>query len=99
MLYCALQKWFCITSLKVFGARKADLTVKAKKTRLYVCRVNDQFDNAVFSEWVKLKVLDIDKSGTFCSLFAKVHTAWCLWRAAVMFKSANIIRSAGRLAG
>lgn len=49
---------------QVFGARAADLTVKAKKTRLYVCRVNDPFGNVVFSDWVKLKVLDIDKTGT-----------------------------------
>ncbi|XP_011605145.1 mucosa-associated lymphoid tissue lymphoma translocation protein 1 [Takifugu rubripes] len=48
---------------EVFGANEADLTVKAKKTRPYVCRVNNHFNKAVFSEWVKLKVLDIDKSG------------------------------------
>lgn len=53
-------------AFKVFGARQADLTVKAKETRLYVCRVHDYFDNVVFSDWVKLKVLDIDKTGTLC---------------------------------
>lgn len=63
---------------KVFGARGADLTVKARKTRLYVCRVNDHFDNVVFSDWVKLKVLDIDKTGTRCSLFPRILAAWCL---------------------
>ena len=45
------------------GGTEADLTVKAKKTQLYVCRVNDHLDNFVFSDWVKVKVLDIDKSG------------------------------------
>lgn len=28
-----------------------------------MCRVNDPFYNCVFSDWVKVKVLDIDKSG------------------------------------
>lgn len=68
-----------ITSFKVFGANDADLTVKAKKTRLYVCRVNNHFNKVVFSEWVKLKVLDIDKSGKRCSFFANILTALCLW--------------------
>lgn len=47
----------------MFRGTEADLTVKAKKTQLYVCRVNDHLDNFVFSDWVKVKVLDIDKSG------------------------------------
>uniref|UniRef100_A0A8C5N7E2 Mucosa-associated lymphoid tissue lymphoma translocation protein 1-like n=1 Tax=Gouania willdenowi TaxID=441366 RepID=A0A8C5N7E2_GOUWI len=34
----------------------------SEKTQLYVCRVNDPFNNYVFTEWVKVKVLDIDKS-------------------------------------
>lgn len=68
-----------ITSFKVFGANEADLTVKAKKTSLYVCRVNNHFNEVVFSEWVKLKVLDIDKSGKRRSLFVKIPTALCPW--------------------
>lgn len=49
---------------KVAGGTEADLSITARKTRLYVCRVNDQFGKAVFSDWVKVKVLDIDKTGT-----------------------------------
>lgn len=49
---------------KVAGGTEADLTIRARKTRLYVCRVNNQFGNVVFSDWVKVKVLDIDKTGT-----------------------------------
>uniref|UniRef100_A0A3Q4AW11 Uncharacterized protein n=1 Tax=Mola mola TaxID=94237 RepID=A0A3Q4AW11_MOLML len=51
-------QWFTDVS----RGTEADLTVKAKKTQLYVCRVNDHLDNFVFSDWVKVKVLDIDKS-------------------------------------
>lgn len=49
---------------KVAGGTEADLSIRARTTRLYVCRVNDQFGNVVFSDWVKVKVLDIDKTGT-----------------------------------
>uniref|UniRef100_A0A3Q3J4G4 MALT paracaspase 3 n=1 Tax=Monopterus albus TaxID=43700 RepID=A0A3Q3J4G4_MONAL len=45
----------------VSGGTKPDLTIRAQKTQLYVCRVNDHFCNCVFSEWLKVKVLDIDK--------------------------------------
>ncbi|XP_034734146.1 mucosa-associated lymphoid tissue lymphoma translocation protein 1 [Etheostoma cragini] len=55
-------QWF--TDVKeVSGGTEADLTIKAKRTQLYVCRVNDHYCNCVFSDWVKVKVLDIDKSG------------------------------------
>lgn len=58
---------FCFV-LKVSGGTEVDLTVKARRTELYVCRVNDHDGNAVFSDWVKVKVLDIDKSGMHCAL-------------------------------
>lgn len=51
------------------GGTEADLTVTARKTELYVCRVNEYFGNFVFSDWVKVKVLDIDKSGIHCAMF------------------------------
>lgn len=87
---------------KVFGAREADLTVKAKKTRLYVCRVNDHFNNVVFSDWVKLKVLDIDKTGMCC---AAPPLCCCdvisLFSFSVVLDnvSADVVRFASRLAG
>ncbi|XP_071388283.1 mucosa-associated lymphoid tissue lymphoma translocation protein 1 [Centroberyx affinis] len=56
-------QWFTADEQEVCGATKADLTIEAQKTQLYVCRVNDQFCNCVFSDWAKVKVLDIDKSG------------------------------------
>ncbi|KAM7396706.1 hypothetical protein PAMP_019729 [Pampus punctatissimus] len=55
-------QWFTDNE-EVCGGTQADLIIKAQKTQLYVCRVNDSFCNCVFSEWVKVKVLDIDKSG------------------------------------
>ncbi|XP_008280326.1 mucosa-associated lymphoid tissue lymphoma translocation protein 1 [Stegastes partitus] len=56
-------QWFSEHDKQVPGGTQADLTIRAQKTQLYVCRVNDQFYNYVFCEWVKVKVLDIDKSG------------------------------------
>ncbi|KAL6106769.1 uncharacterized protein ACO6RY_10558 [Pungitius sinensis] len=56
-------QWFTYDDKEVLGGTEADLTIKANKTQLYVCRVNDHFCNWAFSEWVKVKVLDIDKSG------------------------------------
>ncbi|XP_042266543.1 mucosa-associated lymphoid tissue lymphoma translocation protein 1 [Thunnus maccoyii] len=55
-------QWFTEKD-EVRGGTNADLTIKAQKTQLFVCRVNDNFCNCVFSDWVKVKVLDIDKSG------------------------------------
>ncbi|XP_030587705.1 mucosa-associated lymphoid tissue lymphoma translocation protein 1 [Archocentrus centrarchus] len=56
-------QWFTDGAKEVPGGTQADLTIKAQQTQLYVCRVNDQYCNCVFSDWVKVKVLDIDKSG------------------------------------
>ncbi|XP_056137699.1 mucosa-associated lymphoid tissue lymphoma translocation protein 1 homolog isoform X2 [Lampris incognitus] len=56
-------QWFTSDNQEVYGATQADLTVKAKKNLPYVCRVNDQFSNCVFSEWAKVKVLDVNESG------------------------------------
>ncbi|CAM9281378.1 unnamed protein product, partial [Lampetra planeri] len=47
----------------VCGGTQADLTFKAKRTHRYVCRVNNEYSSWVFSVWVKVKVLDVDKSG------------------------------------
>lgn len=58
---------------KVAGGTEADLTVKPKKTQLYVCRVNDHLGNYVFSDWVKVKVLDIDKSGMHSAIFLLIY--------------------------
>uniref|UniRef100_M3ZL95 Mucosa-associated lymphoid tissue lymphoma translocation protein 1-like n=1 Tax=Xiphophorus maculatus TaxID=8083 RepID=M3ZL95_XIPMA len=56
-------QWFSEDEKEVPGGTQADLTIRASKTQRYVCRVNDHFHNYVFSEWVKVKVLDIDKQG------------------------------------
>ncbi|XP_068579720.1 mucosa-associated lymphoid tissue lymphoma translocation protein 1 [Cebidichthys violaceus] len=60
---------------EVSGGTEADLTIKAKKTQLYVCRVNDHFCNCLFSDWVKVKVLDIDKSGLSENWLGEPHIA------------------------
>lgn len=39
---------------------------------MYVCRVNDILRKYVFSDWVKVKVLDIDKTGMLC-YFSSVY--------------------------
>ncbi|XP_037538821.1 mucosa-associated lymphoid tissue lymphoma translocation protein 1 [Nematolebias whitei] len=49
--------------VEVPGGAQSDLTLKAVKTQRFVCRVNDHFNNCAFSEWVKVKVLDTNKSG------------------------------------
>lgn len=56
-------QWFSEEDNEVFGGTQADLTIRPRKTQLYVCRVNDHFCNCVFTKWVKVKVWDIDKSG------------------------------------
>ncbi|XP_061679544.1 mucosa-associated lymphoid tissue lymphoma translocation protein 1 [Syngnathoides biaculeatus] len=48
---------------EVYGGTQEDLLIEAVKTQYYVCRVNDTSSNWVFSEWVKVKVLDLDASG------------------------------------
>lgn len=55
-------QWFTDEN-EVLGGTEADLTIRAKTSQLFVCRVNDHDCNVVFSDWVKVKVLDIDKSG------------------------------------
>ncbi|XP_028678703.2 mucosa-associated lymphoid tissue lymphoma translocation protein 1 homolog [Erpetoichthys calabaricus] len=52
-------QWFQTEDEEVPGGTKSDLVITAEKTQVYVCRVNDQHNNCVFSEWVKVKVHDI----------------------------------------
>ncbi|CAJ1056737.1 mucosa-associated lymphoid tissue lymphoma translocation protein 1 [Xyrichtys novacula] len=56
-------QWFTVGEREVPGGITAELTIRAKQTQLFVCRVSDHFRNYVFSDWVKVKVLDVDKSG------------------------------------
>ncbi|KAM3870623.1 mucosa-associated lymphoid tissue lymphoma translocation protein 1 [Diretmus argenteus] len=56
-------QWFTADEQEVSGAAQTDLTFRAQNSQLYVCRVNDEFCNCVFSDWVKVKVLDVDKPG------------------------------------
>ncbi|XP_017261062.1 mucosa-associated lymphoid tissue lymphoma translocation protein 1 [Kryptolebias marmoratus] len=49
--------------VKVPGGTQPDWTFKAVRTQRFVCRVNDHTNNCTFSEWVKVKVLNTDKSG------------------------------------
>ncbi|XP_029908592.1 mucosa-associated lymphoid tissue lymphoma translocation protein 1 [Myripristis murdjan] len=55
-------QWFTANEQEVPGATQAELTVRAQRSQLYVCRVNDQYCNCVFSEWVKVKVLDVNSA-------------------------------------
>ncbi|XP_041650502.1 mucosa-associated lymphoid tissue lymphoma translocation protein 1 [Cheilinus undulatus] len=56
-------QWFTEDENEVPGGTKEHLTITATQTQLYVCRVSDHLYNFVFSDWVKMKVVDIDKSG------------------------------------
>ncbi|XP_010894829.1 mucosa-associated lymphoid tissue lymphoma translocation protein 1 isoform X3 [Esox lucius] len=56
-------QWFKSEEEEIFGGTSPDLTFTAQRSQLYICRVNDQFCNCVFSDWVKVKVLDIAKPG------------------------------------
>ncbi|XP_041082618.1 mucosa-associated lymphoid tissue lymphoma translocation protein 1-like [Polyodon spathula] len=52
-------QWFQSEDEEVPGATQPDLVITAKKTQVYICRVNDNHSNCVFSEWVKVKVWQI----------------------------------------
>lgn len=56
-------QWFTEDTTEVGGGTQADLTIHARETQLYVCRVSNDYCSCEFSDWVKVKVLDIDKSG------------------------------------
>ncbi|KAM8861058.1 mucosa-associated lymphoid tissue lymphoma translocation protein 1 [Synchiropus picturatus] len=56
-------QWFTDDECEVWGETKADLTIKARKTQCYVCRVNNHSGTCVFSDWVKVKVHDIQAAG------------------------------------
>ncbi|XP_043913275.1 mucosa-associated lymphoid tissue lymphoma translocation protein 1-like isoform X2 [Protopterus annectens] len=49
-------QWFLCQD-EVPGATQPDLQVIAKKTQVYVCRINDRHGNAKFSNWVKIRVI------------------------------------------
>nr|XP_029523858.1 mucosa-associated lymphoid tissue lymphoma translocation protein 1-like [Oncorhynchus nerka] len=68
-------QWFKSDEEEVFGATRADLTVTAQRSQLYICRVNDQFCNCVFSEWVKVKVPDIAKPALPVAWRGELHIA------------------------
>ncbi|CAB1313789.1 unnamed protein product, partial [Coregonus sp. 'balchen'] len=68
-------QWFKSNKEEVFGGTRADLIVTAQRSQLYICRVNDQFCNCVFSEWVKVKVLDIAKPGLPVAWQGEPHIA------------------------
>ncbi len=74
---CTYLQSYCFV-LKLPGATEADLTIRTKKTQLFVCRVNDHFGKWVFSDWVKVKVVDIDKSGMHRAVLMVIHTVGLL---------------------
>lgn len=80
---CFLRLQFLV--FKVCGATHADLTFKAKRTHAYVCRVNNEYSSWVFSVWVKVKVLEVDKSGTRPPF-------WFLSNVELMFQKGFILR-------
>ncbi|XP_027745632.1 mucosa-associated lymphoid tissue lymphoma translocation protein 1-like isoform X2 [Empidonax traillii] len=52
-------QWFCqhqSDCRQIPGATNPDLPIVAEQTKLYTCRVNDLYRNAVFSDWVKVEV-------------------------------------------
>ncbi|NXI40200.1 MALT1 protein, partial [Galbula dea] len=52
-------QWFCqrqSVCQQIPGGTKEDLLITAQQTQLYICRINDLYRNAVFSDWVKVEV-------------------------------------------
>ncbi|KAM9515300.1 mucosa-associated lymphoid tissue lymphoma translocation protein 1-like isoform 3-T3 [Guaruba guarouba] len=52
-------QWFCqhqSVCNQIPGATKQDLPITAQQTKLYTCRINDLYKNAIFSDWVKVEV-------------------------------------------
>ncbi|XP_071020414.1 mucosa-associated lymphoid tissue lymphoma translocation protein 1-like [Oncorhynchus clarkii lewisi] len=68
-------QWFKSSKEEVFGGTRADLIVTAQRSQSYICRMNDQFCNCVFSEWVTVKVLDIAKPGLPVAWRGEPHIA------------------------
>ncbi|XP_024279377.1 mucosa-associated lymphoid tissue lymphoma translocation protein 1 isoform X4 [Oncorhynchus tshawytscha] len=68
-------QWFKSSKEEVFGGTRADLIVTAQRSQLYICRVNDQFCNCMFSKWVTVKVLDIAKPGLPVAWRGEPHIA------------------------
>ncbi|NWR55392.1 MALT1 protein, partial [Bucorvus abyssinicus] len=52
-------QWFCqcqSVCQQIPGATKQELPITAQQSQLYICRVNDLYRNAIFSDWVKVEV-------------------------------------------
>lgn len=59
-------QWFMqgeSTCREIPGATQPDLHIHARKTKLYICRVNDKNHRFLFSNWVKVKVLKTISAG------------------------------------
>lgn len=49
--------------IEVPNGTEAELVVIPQRSQRYVCRVSDQHFNCVFSDWIKVDVLDSPASG------------------------------------
>ncbi|XP_048828444.1 mucosa-associated lymphoid tissue lymphoma translocation protein 1-like isoform X2 [Brienomyrus brachyistius] len=62
-------QWFQSEEEMVPGGTRSDLVISAQRKQYFVCRINDQRNNCVFSNWVKVKVLKAE-------VFTGLHASW-----------------------
>nr|XP_023666980.1 mucosa-associated lymphoid tissue lymphoma translocation protein 1-like [Paramormyrops kingsleyae]XP_023666981.1 mucosa-associated lymphoid tissue lymphoma translocation protein 1-like [Paramormyrops kingsleyae] len=69
-------QWFQSEEEVVPGGTRSDLVISAHRKQYFVCRINDQQNNFVFSNWVKVKVLKAEVSpGLHASWRGEPHIA------------------------
>ncbi|XP_063053588.1 mucosa-associated lymphoid tissue lymphoma translocation protein 1 isoform X2 [Engraulis encrasicolus] len=71
-------QWFTFKNeeiIEVPNGTAADLVVCLKKSKSYVCRVSDQHLQCVFSEWIKVDVLDCPSTGLAANWDGAPHVA------------------------
>ncbi|XP_051579724.1 mucosa-associated lymphoid tissue lymphoma translocation protein 1-like isoform X2 [Myxocyprinus asiaticus] len=52
-------QWFDKQQTEVEGGTEPELTVTLQRTEKYICRVSDLYYNYQFTEWVKVRILDV----------------------------------------
>ncbi|XP_053573241.1 mucosa-associated lymphoid tissue lymphoma translocation protein 1 homolog [Bombina bombina] len=58
MLHYQWFQWWEHSCKEIPGGNQPDLHIVARQTQLYVCRISDQHQGTVFSQWVKVKVIN-----------------------------------------
>ncbi|XP_030622573.1 mucosa-associated lymphoid tissue lymphoma translocation protein 1 [Chanos chanos] len=56
-------QWFNGAQEEVADGTRPELTVRTQNSQTFICRVSDQYQNWVFSKWVKVKVISAAGQG------------------------------------